>query len=172
MNNLQAYWMFMGFLFIFCQELLYTSFLFLLSLLQMQSMGIISNSLNGVGSSEAAGLSINNRTNLMSDYEFIHCFRRDSNKVQNYLKVLKCRIVSGNSCWIETCRGRAIFKTTIGHCLWGMSKIIYKGLYQTCRLSKLLTESLDSCSFACDLFYIVISWKKLKETNDGCVDLT
>nr|XP_020651164.1 prolactin-like [Pogona vitticeps] len=65
---------------------------------KMQSMGIISNSLNGVGSSEAAGLSINNRANLMSDYEFIHCFRRDSNKVQNYLKVLKCRIVPGNSC--------------------------------------------------------------------------
>ncbi|XP_053262541.1 prolactin-like [Podarcis raffonei] len=65
---------------------------------KMQSMGIFSNSLSGVGSSEAAGLSINNEGNLMSDYEFIHCFRRDSNKVQNYLKVLKCRIVPANSC--------------------------------------------------------------------------
>ncbi|EMP31907.1 Prolactin, partial [Chelonia mydas] len=64
----------------------------------MQSMGIISNSLNGMGSSEAAGLSISNEANLMSDYEFIHCFRRDSNKVQSYLKILKCRIWPGNSC--------------------------------------------------------------------------
>ncbi|KAJ7329732.1 hypothetical protein JRQ81_015906 [Phrynocephalus forsythii] len=63
----------------------------------MQSMGIISNALNGVGSSEAAGLFINNRANLMSDYEFIHCFRRDSNKVQNYFRVLKFRIVPGNT---------------------------------------------------------------------------
>ncbi|KAM7177645.1 prolactin-like [Macrochelys suwanniensis] len=65
---------------------------------KMQSMGIISNSLNGMGSSEAAGLSISNEANLMSDYEFIHCFRRDSNKVQSYLKILKCRIWPGNSC--------------------------------------------------------------------------
>ncbi|XP_062991070.1 prolactin-like [Elgaria multicarinata webbii] len=65
---------------------------------KMQSMGIISNLLNGVGSSEAAGLSINHGENLMSNYEFVHCFRRDSNKVQNYLKVLKCRIVPGISC--------------------------------------------------------------------------
>ncbi|XP_014430703.1 prolactin-like isoform X2 [Pelodiscus sinensis] len=65
---------------------------------KMQSMGIISNSLNGMGSSEAAGLSISNEANVMSDYEFIHCFRRDSNKVQSYLKILKCRILPGNSC--------------------------------------------------------------------------
>uniref|UniRef100_A0A8D0GPH9 Prolactin n=1 Tax=Sphenodon punctatus TaxID=8508 RepID=A0A8D0GPH9_SPHPU len=65
---------------------------------KMQSMGIISNSLNGMGSSEAAGLSISNEANLMSNYEFIHCFRRDSNKVQSYLKILKCRIMPGNSC--------------------------------------------------------------------------
>ncbi|XP_067420056.1 prolactin-like [Emydura macquarii macquarii] len=65
---------------------------------KMQSMGIFSNSLNGMRSSEAAGLSINNEANLMSDYEFIHCFRRDSNKVQSYLKILKCRILPGNSC--------------------------------------------------------------------------
>ncbi|XP_074840171.1 prolactin-like [Carettochelys insculpta] len=64
---------------------------------KMQSMGIISNSLNGMGS-EAAGLPISNEANLMSDYEFIHCFRRDSNKVQSYLKVLKCRILPENSC--------------------------------------------------------------------------
>ncbi|KAF2974634.1 hypothetical protein EK904_001501 [Melospiza melodia maxima] len=58
---------------------------------KMQSMGIISNSLNGMASSEDTGLSISNEANMMSDSDFIHCFRRDSNKVQSYLKILKCR---------------------------------------------------------------------------------
>ncbi|XP_009982744.1 PREDICTED: prolactin-like, partial [Tauraco erythrolophus] len=65
---------------------------------KMQSMGIISNSLNGMAPSEAAGLSISNEANMMSDSDFIHCFRRDSNKVQSYLKILKCRIMPENSC--------------------------------------------------------------------------
>ncbi|NXV13046.1 PRL protein, partial [Cepphus grylle] len=63
-----------------------------------KSMGIISNSLNGMTPSEAAGLSISNEANMMSDSDFIHCFRRDSNKVQSYLKILKCRIMPENSC--------------------------------------------------------------------------
>ncbi|KAK4829401.1 hypothetical protein QYF61_003882 [Mycteria americana] len=66
--------------------------------MKMQSMGIISNSLNGMASSEATGLSISNEANMMSDSDFIHCFRRDSNKVQSYLKILKCRIMPENSC--------------------------------------------------------------------------
>ncbi|XP_050179840.1 prolactin-like [Myiozetetes cayanensis] len=65
---------------------------------KMQSMGIISNSLNGMASSEGTGLSISNEANMMSDSDFIHCFRRDSNKVQSYLKILKCRIMPENSC--------------------------------------------------------------------------
>ncbi|KFV88679.1 Prolactin, partial [Struthio camelus australis] len=44
------------------------------------------------------GLSISNEANLMSDSDFIHCFRRDSNKVRSYLKILKCRIMPENSC--------------------------------------------------------------------------
>ncbi|NXF61278.1 PRL protein, partial [Ciccaba nigrolineata] len=56
------------------------------------------NSLNGMASSEATGLSISNEANMMSDSDFIHCFRRDSNKVQSYLKILKCRIMPENSC--------------------------------------------------------------------------
>ncbi|NXU47545.1 PRL protein, partial [Turnix velox] len=63
-----------------------------------KSMGIISNSLNGLTSSEAGGLSISNEANMMSDSDFLHCFRRDSNKVQSYLKILKCRIMPENSC--------------------------------------------------------------------------
>ncbi|NWY56286.1 PRL protein, partial [Chionis minor] len=65
---------------------------------KMQSMGIISNSLHGMASSETGGLSISNEANTMSDSDFIHCFRRDSNKVQSYLKILKCRIMPENSC--------------------------------------------------------------------------
>ncbi|NWW06799.1 PRL protein, partial [Oreocharis arfaki] len=63
-----------------------------------KSMGIISNSLNGMASSEGTALSIRNEANMMSDSDFIHCFRRDSNKVQSYLKILKCRIMPENSC--------------------------------------------------------------------------
>ncbi|KFO78811.1 hypothetical protein N303_01036, partial [Cuculus canorus] len=59
---------------------------------------VLVNSLNGMESSEAAGLSNSNEANMMSDSDFIHCFRRDSNKVQSYLKILKCRIMPENSC--------------------------------------------------------------------------
>nr|XP_006012513.1 PREDICTED: prolactin-like [Latimeria chalumnae] len=67
---------------------------------KMQLMGIINNSLAGISSSEATGLlaSGSNEARLMNDYELLHCFRRDSNKVQSYLKILKCRIAPKNSC--------------------------------------------------------------------------
>ncbi|XP_053365038.1 prolactin 2 [Clarias gariepinus] len=34
----------------------------------------------------------------MSESELLYCFRRDSDKVQNYLKILKCRLVAGQGC--------------------------------------------------------------------------
>ncbi|KAM9028331.1 LOW QUALITY PROTEIN: prolactin-like [Ara ararauna] len=68
---------------------------------KMQSMGINSNSLNGMESSEAAGLSISNEANMMSDSDFIHCFRRDANKVQSYSKILKCRIMPEKGCRVD-----------------------------------------------------------------------
>ncbi|KAK9399623.1 Prolactin 2 [Crotalus adamanteus] len=49
----------------------------------MQSVGIISNLLNCVRSSETAVLSITNGTHFMSDYEFIQCSTENSNKVQH-----------------------------------------------------------------------------------------
>ncbi|KFU96095.1 Prolactin, partial [Chaetura pelagica] len=67
-------------------------------LMPLLFISVTCNSLNGMSSSEAAGLSINNEANMMSDSDFIHCFRRDSNKVQSYLKILKCRIMPENSC--------------------------------------------------------------------------
>nr|XP_033818298.1 prolactin-2-like [Geotrypetes seraphini] len=35
---------------------------------------------------------------LFSFYHLLHCFRRDSHKIDNYLKLLKCRMVTGGSC--------------------------------------------------------------------------
>lgn len=62
---------------------------------QMQLLGMISNSMNGFTSPEdlfpASG-------EAMSEYELLYCFRRDSDKVQNYLKILKCRIVPDHGC--------------------------------------------------------------------------
>ncbi|XP_036375539.1 prolactin-like [Megalops cyprinoides] len=66
---------------------------------KMQLLGMISNSLSGVSSAEALLPSpASGESHSMSDYELLHCFRRDSNKVQNYLKILKCRIVPEHGC--------------------------------------------------------------------------
>nr|KAF6444875.1 prolactin [Molossus molossus] len=37
-------------------------------------------------------------TRLSAFYNLLHCLRRDSNKVDNYLKVLKCRMIYDNNC--------------------------------------------------------------------------
>ncbi|KAE8593959.1 hypothetical protein XENTR_v10019387 [Xenopus tropicalis] len=31
-------------------------------------------------------------------YHLLHCFRRDSNKIDNYLKILRCRMVHASNC--------------------------------------------------------------------------
>ncbi|KAB5542144.1 hypothetical protein PHYPO_G00088050 [Pangasianodon hypophthalmus] len=62
---------------------------------KMQLLEMISNSMNDFTSPEdlfpANG-------EAMSEYELLYCFRRDSDKVQNYLKILKCRIVPDHGC--------------------------------------------------------------------------
>ncbi|XP_029440708.1 prolactin-2-like [Rhinatrema bivittatum] len=35
---------------------------------------------------------------LFTFYHLLHCFRRDSHKIDNYLKLLKCRMVNGGGC--------------------------------------------------------------------------
>ncbi|XP_018602671.1 prolactin 2, partial [Scleropages formosus] len=66
---------------------------------KMQLLGMISNSLMSLSSTEAlAPHSASSEARSMSDYELLYCFRRDSNKVQNYLKILKCRIVAEHGC--------------------------------------------------------------------------
>ncbi|XP_026182956.1 prolactin 2 [Mastacembelus armatus] len=65
---------------------------------KMQMLGIISNSVNSQASSDASLPSDNTEQHLMKNYDLLYCFRRDSDKVQNYLKILKCRIVPDHRC--------------------------------------------------------------------------
>uniref|UniRef100_A0A3Q0RCI2 Prolactin 2 n=1 Tax=Amphilophus citrinellus TaxID=61819 RepID=A0A3Q0RCI2_AMPCI len=65
---------------------------------KMQTLGILSNSVSSLSSPEAFLTSDSAEWRLMKDYELLYCFRRDSNKVQNYLKILKCRIVPEDGC--------------------------------------------------------------------------
>lgn len=64
----------------------------------MQMLGILSNSVSSLMSPEAFLAPGSAEWRLMKDYELLYCFRRDSNKVQNYLKILKCRIVPEDGC--------------------------------------------------------------------------
>jgi len=63
----------------------------------MRVLGMLGNSVTGLSAPEAM-LPISDSGEAMSDYELLYCFRRDSNKVQNYLKILKCRIVPEHDC--------------------------------------------------------------------------
>ncbi|XP_041637165.1 prolactin 2 [Cheilinus undulatus] len=65
---------------------------------KMQMSGIISNSVSSFASPEAPLRTDGPEWHLMKDYDLLYCFRRDSNKVQNYLKILKCRIVPEHGC--------------------------------------------------------------------------
>ncbi|XP_056132704.1 prolactin-like [Lampris incognitus] len=66
---------------------------------RMQHLGIISNSVNRLESPEAPVPSSDaSDWHRMSDFDLLYCFRRDSNKVQNYLKILKCRTVAEHAC--------------------------------------------------------------------------
>ncbi|XP_071782533.1 prolactin 2 [Centroberyx gerrardi] len=65
---------------------------------KMQTLGIISNSVSSLASPEALLPPDSAEWRLMKDYDLLYCFRRDSNKVQNYLKILKCRIVPEHGC--------------------------------------------------------------------------
>lgn len=84
------------------------------SLLQMQMLGIISNSVSSLSSPEdLLPPSDSAEWRLLKDYDLLYCFRRDSNKVQNYLKILKCRIVPEHGCWTaEQPRGLRLTSTS------------------------------------------------------------
>ncbi|XP_051912197.1 prolactin 2 isoform X2 [Hippocampus zosterae] len=62
---------------------------------KMQTLGMISNSVGTLADflpSESGGW------RLMKGHELLYCFRRDSDKIKNYLKILKCRIVPEHGC--------------------------------------------------------------------------
>nr|DBA15969.1 TPA: hypothetical protein GDO54_003422 [Pyxicephalus adspersus] len=35
---------------------------------------------------------------MFAIYHLLHCFRRDSNKIDNYMKILRCRMIHANNC--------------------------------------------------------------------------
>ncbi|XP_057711849.1 prolactin-like [Corythoichthys intestinalis] len=65
---------------------------------KMQSLGMISNSISSLSALEDLLPSESGAWRLMKDHELLYCFRRDSDKIQNYLKILKCRIVPEHGC--------------------------------------------------------------------------
>uniref|UniRef100_A0A3Q3GZ96 Prolactin 2 n=1 Tax=Kryptolebias marmoratus TaxID=37003 RepID=A0A3Q3GZ96_KRYMA len=65
---------------------------------KMQTLGVISNSVGGLASPEALLAADGSGWRFMKDSDLLYCFRRDSNKIQNYLKILKCRIVPEHGC--------------------------------------------------------------------------
>ncbi|XP_055046808.1 prolactin 2 [Misgurnus anguillicaudatus] len=64
---------------------------------KMRVLGMLGNAVPALSSQEAL-VAVSDSGEAMSDYELLYCFRRDSNKVQNYLKILKCRIVTEHDC--------------------------------------------------------------------------
>ncbi|XP_063074180.1 prolactin-like [Engraulis encrasicolus] len=66
---------------------------------KMQRLGMISNSVSGLSVPESFLPSSNSgESQAVANYDLLHCFRRDANKVQNFLKILKCRIVPEHGC--------------------------------------------------------------------------
>lgn len=64
----------------------------------MQKLGIIKTWVSKPAPPEAVLPSGAARWRLMKDYDLLYCFRRDSNKIHNFLKLLKCRIVPEHGC--------------------------------------------------------------------------
>ncbi|KAL2102337.1 hypothetical protein ACEWY4_001505 [Coilia grayii] len=66
---------------------------------KMQRLGMISNSVSVIAPPEAfLPSSSGDDSQALANYGLLYCFRRDSNKVQNFLKILKCRIVPEHEC--------------------------------------------------------------------------
>ncbi|XP_062403893.1 prolactin-like [Sardina pilchardus] len=64
---------------------------------RMQLLGMISNSPSSLFSTEALD-PISPETFISSDHDLLYCLRRDTDKVQSYLKILKCKILSEQAC--------------------------------------------------------------------------
>lgn len=64
----------------------------------MQKLGIIKTSVAKAAPPEAVLPADAARWRPMRDHDLLYCFRRDANKIHNYLKLLKCRIVPEHGC--------------------------------------------------------------------------
>lgn len=65
---------------------------------KMQLLGIISNLLNWQDFLEDLDAEDSSEIFSVDNPNLLHCFRRDSDKIQSYLKILKCRILPENGC--------------------------------------------------------------------------
>uniref|UniRef100_A0A8C5G4U6 Prolactin-like n=1 Tax=Gouania willdenowi TaxID=441366 RepID=A0A8C5G4U6_GOUWI len=65
---------------------------------KMHTLGLLTDPDSSVVSPEALMTSHPVPWRLMNLYDILYCFRRDSNKVHNYLRILKCRIVPEHGC--------------------------------------------------------------------------
>ncbi|XP_046890532.1 prolactin-like [Hypomesus transpacificus] len=70
---------------------------------KMRLLGVIGNTLRDLSSPDAlvsssSSFSKRSEFNVMDHQDLLYCFRRDSNKVQSYLRILKCTILTEQNC--------------------------------------------------------------------------
>ncbi|KAK7879594.1 hypothetical protein WMY93_033697 [Mugilogobius chulae] len=65
---------------------------------KMQMLGMIGNFVSGLSSPDPQTPPDSSEWHQLQSSDLLHCLRRDSNKVLNYLKILKCRIVPQHGC--------------------------------------------------------------------------
>ncbi|KAM9854814.1 prolactin-like [Aulostomus maculatus] len=70
---------------------------------KMKSLGVLSNSVGSIHPetlvpSSAFSFYKRGEFNLMDPNDLLYCFRRDSNKVKNYLRILQCTTLSELNC--------------------------------------------------------------------------
>ncbi|NP_001089341.1 uncharacterized protein LOC734391 [Xenopus laevis] len=58
----------------------------------------LENDVNSLWSGPPAAQSADENSRLFAFYNLLHCFRRDSHKIDNYLKLLKCRLIHDSNC--------------------------------------------------------------------------
>ncbi|XP_049429248.1 prolactin-like [Epinephelus fuscoguttatus] len=70
---------------------------------KMKLSGVLSNTVGSIAPESAAPSSAfsfykQGQLNSVDHHDLLHCFRRDSNKIKNYLRILKCSILPGLDC--------------------------------------------------------------------------
>uniref|UniRef100_A0A803KKZ6 Prolactin, gene 1 n=1 Tax=Xenopus tropicalis TaxID=8364 RepID=A0A803KKZ6_XENTR len=58
----------------------------------------LENDVNSLWSGPPAAQSADENSRLFAFYNLLHCLRRDSHKIDNYLKLLKCRLIHESNC--------------------------------------------------------------------------